>query len=181
MSSAFHGGQTANHLIENWTFANATDRVAGTGYTILVTDEGKIAYQSDTGAYYRLVSIGPLVWTSIVGTGVVQQPVAFMVSGKPSASQIIGHIKFCIQTVFPASLTGSQGDALIAATASTVFTLKKNGSSIGTATFAISGTVPTFSFGSAVTFAVGDVLTITAPATPDATLADISFDLLGTS
>ena len=79
----------------------------------------------------------------------------------------------------PINLTGSYGTAQVSATASTTVTLKKNGSSIGTMVWAIAGTVATITFSSAVSFAVGDLLTAHGPATADATLADVSLDLLG--
>ncbi|MFC3322151.1 DUF2793 domain-containing protein [Mesorhizobium cantuariense] len=79
----------------------------------------------------------------------------------------------------PAGLTGSHGVAIAAATASTVLTIKKNGSSVGTATWAVAGTTPTLAMASLTNFAIGDILTIVAPATPDATLANVSLSLLG--
>ncbi|RUW41532.1 hypothetical protein EOA37_09735 [Mesorhizobium sp. M2A.F.Ca.ET.015.02.1.1] len=79
----------------------------------------------------------------------------------------------------PSALSGSHGGAGVAATASTVLTIKKNGSSAGTATWAISGTVPTLAMASPTSFAIGDVMTIVAPGTPDATLANVSLSLLG--
>jgi hypothetical protein len=77
----------------------------------------------------------------------------------------------------PINLTGSQAGADTAATASTVFTLYKNGVSIGTITFAASGTTGTFAFAAAVSFAIGDKLTIQNQATADTTLADISITI----
>jgi hypothetical protein len=80
---------------------------------------------------------------------------------------------------WPASLTGSYASAKTAATASTVFTLKRNGTSIGTITFAASGTTGTFSFASSVTWAAGDLFEMDGPATADTTLANINIDLAG--
>ena len=92
----------------------------------------------------------------------------------------ITRINIVRPVTLPASLTGSYATAGTAATASTVFTLKQNTTTIGTITFAISGTTGTFSFTGAVTFSAGDVFKIIAPATADATLADIAFTFKGT-
>jgi hypothetical protein len=83
---------------------------------------------------------------------------------------------------FPANFSTSYATAAVAATASTVFTLAKNGASIGTVTFAAAGTSGTWasSGGAAQALAAGDVLTLTGPATADTTLADIGFTIAGT-
>lgn len=86
---------------------------------------------------------------------------------------------FPVVVDFPAVLSGSYSKAGAAATAETVFSVKKNGSEFGTITFAISGATGTFAAASATSFAAGDVLTIVAPASADATLADVDFQLKG--
>ena len=55
-------------------------------------------------------------------------------------------------------------------------------STIGTATIGAGGITCTFvsTGGTSYSFAAGDVLKITAPSTPDATLANPAFALLGT-
>ena len=63
-------------------------------------------------------------------------------------------------------------------TSTTTFTINKNGSSVGTITFATNG-VATFTSVSGATFASGDVLTIIGQATPDATLANVGITLSG--
>lgn len=80
----------------------------------------------------------------------------------------------------PASLTGSEFVASGAATGETTVTLKKNGDSIGTLVWAASGTIPTVTFASAVSFDTGDVLGIFGPATADASLSDVSISLVAT-
>ena len=80
---------------------------------------------------------------------------------------------------FPAGLTLSKVVASTAATAEAVVSLKKNGTEFGTATFAAAGTVATLAAASATSFAAGDILTIVAPATADATLAGIAWALAG--
>lgn len=116
----------------------------------------------------------------------IQQPdnrisIAGGCAGKPGNSQKILIFKADKKFILPASCTGSQGTGITAAAASTTFTIKKNGSAItgGTIVWATSGTTPTFANTSAVTFAVGDVLTVEGPATADSALADIGITLQG--
>ena len=67
----------------------------------------------------------------------------------------------------------------IAATAQTDFDVQRNGLSIGTVRFPAGSATATFIAASAVTCEPGDRLTVIAPATPDATLADIAVTLAG--
>ncbi len=115
---------------------------------------------------------------------------AFFYPGVPTASACV--MDFAapvgITTItFASTLTGSSGKALTAATAQTDFDVRKNattsanGTSVGTIRFAASGTVPTFIAASGFSLTGGtDYLTVWAPATPDATLADIGVTLYGT-
>lgn len=66
-------------------------------------------------------------------------------------------------------------------TATATYTVKKNGSSIGTITISTAG-VFTFATtsGAPITLAAGDRFTVTAPSSVDPTLADVSFTLVGT-
>lgn len=96
-------------------------------------------------------------------------------SGKPSASEVIGG------SVAPYAFTATTGNsaakASVAATASTVITIKVNGSTtVGTATFAASGTTATMSITSG-SISAGDLVTFHAPASADATLANIAVTL----
>lgn len=100
--------------------------------------------------------------------------------GAPTGSLVIMRLPMVRKVIFPASLTGSQFKAGTAATAQTVFSLKKNGVEFGTATFAAAGTSATFAAASETQFSVGDILTIVAPASPDATLADLGWLIAGT-
>lgn len=80
----------------------------------------------------------------------------------------------------PINLAGSKIVSTVAATASTVLTIKKGASTVGTATFAISGTTATIAVASAVSLTTSDVLTIVNQADNDATLANLSFSLVAT-
>ena len=101
-------------------------------------------------------------------------------SGALPASQVLLRYPFPRAVTFPAGLTGSQAVSAVAATAAATLTLAKNGTPIGTIDFAASATSGTFTFASDVSFAVGDTLTLTAPAAADATLADVGISLAGT-
>src|SRR5436190_4698682 len=116
---------------------------------------------------------------SLTGDGAIQGPAygAGSFSGNPAASEIIERYIFATPVTFPAGLSGRYGTAGTAATAATTFTIAKNGSAGGTMAFAAGIFAASFAMASATTFAAGDVLTIAAPATPDATLANLAWTL----
>lgn len=106
---------------------------------------------------------------------------ALSIVGKPTASEVLVRHTLAETVNFAANFSGSSGTIGINPTASYVLTVAKNGATVGTITFSTSGTV-TFATtgGSAVAFAPGDVLTITAPASTDATADQLSPTLRGT-
>jgi hypothetical protein len=57
-----HQDLTINHILESWVYANASARLTATGF--LSTDIGRVAYQSDTGQYWRLASTAP-TWNPV--------------------------------------------------------------------------------------------------------------------
>lgn len=107
----------------------------------------------------------------------------FGVVGETQASGGVGDI---YTLVVPYDITFADdyplcfAKATVAATGSTVFTINKNGSAAGTITFSAAGTVGAWLSTGAQTYAAGDILTILAPNTPDATLANIGFTFVGT-
>ncbi|HEQ98800.1 MAG TPA: DUF2793 domain-containing protein [candidate division Zixibacteria bacterium] len=102
-------------------------------------------------------------------------------NGKPSASEVLLRIPFTRDVNFPDDLSGSQGVLGTAPTAQADFAIKKNGVEFATMSFAGSATTATFSTSSSdEDFTAGDVLTVEAPSSQDATLADIGFLLKGT-
>lgn len=103
-----------------------------------------------------------------------------MYNGVPTASLVVLDFEFPRRAWFSAGLVGSRGRAVTAATAQTDFDVQRNGVSVGTIRFAAAGTVASFIMVQRQVFGIGDVLKIVAPASPDATLADIRFTLAGT-
>lgn len=59
-----HQDLTINHRLESWVFANAAARNAVGSY--VAADVGRIAYQTDTGEYWRLISVTP-TWKRLNG------------------------------------------------------------------------------------------------------------------
>lgn len=78
----------------------------------------------------------------------------------------------------PSASNRSAGKALVAATSNTTFSIKKNGTEIGTMSVSGGATVATFNFPSDTDFIAGtDYLTVVNPASPDATLAIFGFSV----
>jgi hypothetical protein len=98
--------------------------------------------------------------------------------GKPAASQVFLQIKMTLAITLPASLTGSEFSAGIAATSNYVITISKNGSSIGTLTYSSGGVA--VSFASLVNLAVGDTFELAGQPGTDATLANIGMSFHAT-
>lgn len=105
--------------------------------------------------------------------------VSVSITGLMNASEVLMIYAFPAAAEIPSGATNSQAVAVTAATASTTVTILKNGSSIGSIAWAASGTVGTFTFTSAVTFAAGDTVQLVAPGSPDATLANVGITLAG--
>src|SRR6266404_972249 len=121
------------------------------------------------------------VYTYIVkGTG---QTSATVVSGsfagRPTANLVLQSCVFAASATLPAGLSGSRGTASTVATAMTTFAIQKNGAAVGNMSFLGSATTAAFTMSSATVFNAGDVLTVVAPATPDATLANLAWTFLG--
>lgn len=120
------------------------------------------------------------------GTGLVFVPRRYKVGGYVDgtflASQVLNPVPVDEAVTFAAAFAGSQATLVVAATASTVFNIQKNGTVIGTITFAAAASVGTFAStgGTAQTLAIGDILKVVAPASPDTTAAGLGYILKGT-
>ncbi|HEY3910369.1 MAG TPA: phage tail protein [Stellaceae bacterium] len=132
------------------------------------------------GGIEDLASV-PAYTHTITGAGqaTVSVVTGTFVNGAPSASLVLQRYVFATAVTFPAGLAGSQGTAETAATAMAKFEVQKNGANVGTMVFAAAATTAKFAMTSATTFNAGDVLTLVAPAVPDATLANLAWTFIG--
>ena len=140
-----------------------------------------VSFNPYLGETQSLASVSSIPY-ALNGNGSVSPTnIPFSYNGVPQSGVPILNYTFGIGDNFPTNLAGSVCSSTVAATASTSFGLQKNGgtASFATMTFAISATTASFS-GTAETFAAGDILTIT-PNRTDATLANLTGNLTGTS
>lgn len=98
----------------------------------------------------------------------------------PTSGQVLFEIPMLDGDAFPADMAGSILSCGTAATSSSDFLLKKNGTTFNTITVAASGTTGSFSSTGVTTFSGGDILSLEAPATADATLASVRYTFVGT-
>jgi hypothetical protein len=69
-----HQDLQLNHRLESWVYANAAARTGATGF--VAGDVGRIAYQTDTGEYWRLTATTP-TWATVS----VLSPATFATGG----------------------------------------------------------------------------------------------------
>jgi hypothetical protein len=134
------------------------------------------------GGLQNLSEVLPYAYTTTgAGEASVSTTVSGSLGGTATANQVVQRYVFAGTVTFPVGLTGSQGTAGVAATASTAFNIQKNGVVVGSMTFATSAISATFAMPAATTFMTGDVLTVVAPPIPDPTLANLAWTFIGSS
>jgi hypothetical protein len=131
------------------------------------------------GGLQSLASV-PAYTYMVKGTGQASSTVVSgSFTGKPTANLVLQSYVFAASATLPAGLAGSRGTAATAATATATFAIQKNGAVVGNMSFPGSATTAAFTMSSATVFNAGDVLTVVAPAAPDATLASLAWTFLG--
>lgn len=102
------------------------------------------------------------------------------IAGLPPANKEVYRLPIMQNVTFEDDFAGSYASARVNPTSPATFTIKKNGSDVGTVTFNPSGAHTFQTTGTIVACAPGDVLTIVSPVVQDATLEDVAIGLLGT-
>lgn len=155
------------------TTYTATVKAASTPGTTVVLVPGQIAlcYQNGVDTVALL--------TSTAGSNPFD--LGFFTPGSLTATQKMLIFIFDRTVVFAGNFVGSKFRNGTNPTATAVLDVQKNGSSVGSISINTSG-VATFTTtaGAAQTFNAGDYLSVLAPGSPDATLADVSVTFQGT-
>lgn len=150
------------------------------GWKFLAPANGWRAFSVADGDYYRYNGSTWVVDSTVTPSQLYLAGIPFAQPGLPSAGAIY-NIMIPFALTIAAGLVGSSGYSGINATASSVFSLSKNGAAaFGTLTWTNAGSAPTLAAASLTTFAAGDRLTITAPVAQDVTLANVGFTLKAT-
>ena len=113
------------------------------------------------------------------GTSPVTANVIYDIAGStlstPTDGAVLMRLSVGRSFVLPDGLAGSKAESIVPSTGAAAYPIKQNGTPVGTIDFATGNNDATFTFSGDVTFAVGDILTVEAPATADATHDEISW------
>jgi hypothetical protein len=195
--STFLAGTSTNHTLEILT--NGTTRLTVSGSGAIATAGGTVDFGASTSFKTAVAAggaptaNGTLIYDSTANilkagvNGATVELSLYDVSGsvvaKPGVSQVV--LRFVAPRAFTL-LTGTISNgtnapvkAAAAATAQADFTVAKNGVTFCTLRWAAAATQAVYQSCTATDFASGDVLTITAPSSQDATLSDVGFTLPG--
>ena len=170
------GGTTTNSgTISGGTVSGAT--LSGTTTNSGTISGGTVNPSTITSSGLITANGGLNITTSGPFTG-LPYDIAGGISGPIAGSQYVLYFDAVREVNIPADFAGSLASVLTAFTDAATYTIYHNGTSVGTISFAASGTSGTFSTSSAFTLAIGDSLTIQAPSTADATAANLAITIL---
>ena len=98
----------------------------------------------------------------------------------PGPSNFLLRLPVARRTRLAAGHAGSRGSASVAATAKVDFEIRRNGTNFAAMRFAAAADTASVIAAAETVLEPGDLLRVVAPATPDAMLADVALNLVGT-
>jgi hypothetical protein len=140
-------------------------------------DEAQTAYQPATGKKWTKDG-GLWVYDGQTDAIFSRYDLATFDTDRPASGELILKI-YPVGVTFRAGMIDSQGGAEVAATASSVFSLTKNGTQFATLTFGAASATGVIACASDTTFTTGDVLRVIAPSPRDATLSGVAATFIG--
>lgn len=120
----------------------------------------------------------PTYWQLLAGGG-SRYDLILWDNARPSSGEELLRAVLSTTVTFLAGLGDSRAVAEVAATASSVFSLLKNGAQFGTITFGAGSASGVFASAADTIFSAGDILTVVAPTPRDATLSGVSATVTG--
>jgi hypothetical protein len=178
--TGYAGFKTTNNSVSRTLTIPATKRalffVNNTGSATLSIAVGSTTLTLATGSIALFQTDGTTNnLTSVIFSAPGQEvDIGFVYSGLPLNGQTINYPMNQALTL-KAALAGSHFSVGTNPASTATYTLKKNGSSIGTIAISTGG-VFTPTFASDVSFAAGDIFNIIAPSPQDTTLADVGLN-----
>lgn len=142
-------------------------------------DEGQWAYQPSLDGTNRWLKTGGLwVFKGQSEAVFARYDVGFSDTDRPASGEVIP-LGYPRGVTFRAGMSDSQAGAEVAATASAVFSLKKNGTQFATLTFGAASATGVIACPADTAFAPGDKLSVVAPNPRDATLSGVVATFIG--
>lgn len=191
----FTGALTANRNVilppnaKPYIVVNATTgghsltfKLGTASHTVVISDSVHHLLHSD-----GVNSVYNIDGSSTADIPVRTDGIGTFVSGTYSASQVLFSIPVAFAYTFAALLAGSEGYCITVPTANATFSIRKNGVEFAQMIFDASSPVTHYAIftddaspAASISFNVGDVLSVVAPASPDATIAGVGFQLVAT-
>jgi hypothetical protein len=145
-------------------------KAAGSGTTVTLAPGGRAVLQQ--------VGDDITVIASYVAS--FAYDIGFFIPDQPDDNDLVAQFVSVRDFTLADDFAGSRGTCAVPPASTAAFTVKKNGSTIGTVSIDTSGVFTFATTGAGVTMAPGDILTVFAPTPQDANLADISMFFQGT-
>lgn len=158
-------------VVSNQSGQTVTVKSDAAGTTVVLTNGQKAVIRQD----HDDMSVVALY----VGS-TVPYDVGCSITGKPDDNVEVMKFMAVRAIDFPDDFAGSYGHVGTNPTSTASFTIKKNGSTIGTISINTSGVFTFNTTGAGTSLAAGDRISVQTPTPQDATLADVAWTFLGT-